>query len=337
MGNKAELYKENKQVVQIIQEGNFDNIKSKYILKQIFDNLTKNKTLRIVHNNIKLINRLGIDINDFIENSESCTSIEIEIIPKKKQYGKFINIINKEDEKYFHVYFNDNKTEIKKYNILKNDKVFKINIKIDYQIKSFYKLFDDCKCIEYITFNKFYRNDIKDMSYMFNNCLSLKQLNLFNFNTNKVTNMTHMFYGCVSLISLDLSNFNTSNVIDMSYMFCYCNSLKKLKMNFDTKNVKNMSHMFEYCKSIDYLEIYNFNTNNVIDMSYMFYGCSLLKELEISKFNFSGVENINSMFSKCSDELKIKIHALYPDIGLEAFDEDDELFIDYDFPSIYYS
>ena len=66
---------------------------------------------------------------------------------------------------------------------------------LTYQI-SFEKLFYECDCIESIYFNKFYRNNITNMSSMFSGCSSLKELNLNNFNTNNVTDMNSMFSGC---------------------------------------------------------------------------------------------------------------------------------------------
>ena len=89
-----------------------------------------------------------------------------------------------------------------------NDKVNKINIIIDYQVKSFLELFSNCICIESIYFKKFYRNNVTNMSYMFNGSSSLKEINLSNFNTNDVTNMGRMFSGCSSLKEINLSNFN---------------------------------------------------------------------------------------------------------------------------------
>ena len=135
-----------------------------------------------------------------------------------------------------------NLKEIKnKYEINKIDKVTKIKIIIDYQIKSFKELFSDCYCIESINFKKFYRNNITDMSYMFYGCSSLKELNLNNFNTNNVTDMRNMFNGCSSLKELNLNNFNTNNVTNMSYMFYGCSSLKELNLNnFNTNNVTDM-------------------------------------------------------------------------------------------------
>jgi len=75
----------------------------------------------------------------------------------KGKYGKFINI-NEEDKKYFHIYFNDNKkNEIENTSLNAYDNVSKISIIIDYQIKTFSKLFDNCWNVESIEFKKFYR------------------------------------------------------------------------------------------------------------------------------------------------------------------------------------
>ena len=138
-----------------------------------------------------------MSVNDYKEYCE----IEIEIIPKKGKYGKFIHI-NKNNKLYYLIYFNDNKEEIiNKYKIKERDKVEKIKIIIDYQIKSFEKLFYKC-CFESINFKKFYRNNVINMSWMFSLCSSLKEINLSNFNTNNVTDMSYFLYGCSSLISL---------------------------------------------------------------------------------------------------------------------------------------
>ena len=107
-----------------------ENIKSRYILSKIYDNMTKKKKLEIVKYNKKIQNRLNLSLNDYKEYRE----IEIEIIPNKGGYGKFINI-KENDKLYYHIYFNDNKEEIKnKYEINKKDKITKIKIIIDYQV-----------------------------------------------------------------------------------------------------------------------------------------------------------------------------------------------------------
>ena len=335
MGNNNEANKT--KLKNIKQKGNLDNIKSKYILQKIFDYLSKKKSLKVSYHNKKIQNRLDISINDYIDNSCINTSIEIEIINKKNKYGKFINIINKEEESYFHIYFNNNKKEIKKDNITKNDNVKKIKVIIDYQVKSFCKLFDKCECIESISFKKFYRNNITDMSYMFNKCTSLKNINFSNFNTKNVTNMSDMFNECKSLKKLDLSNFITDKVTKMSFMFNECNSLTELKIsNFNTKNVYSMHNMFSYCTSINYIPVYNFNTEKVEDMDEMFYSCESLKDIILSNLNTKTCCIMRSMFGCCPKDLKNKIRKLYNNFKGDAFvdhfdiDYGDDCFDDYD-------
>ena len=133
--------------------------------------------------------------------------------------GGFINIKD-EDEKYYHIYFNNKKEEIKRDYIDEDDKVSKINILIDYQIISLHDLFCFCQYIESMYFKKFYRNNINNMNNIFCGCSSLKEINLPNFNTNNVTNMSRMFYKCSSMKELKFSNFNTSNITNMRAMFC---------------------------------------------------------------------------------------------------------------------
>ena len=64
-----------------------------------------------------------------------------------------------------------------------------IKIIINYQVKSYNKLFNYCGYVNSINFRKFIRNNIIDMSYMFRWCSSLKELNFSNFNTNNVIDM----------------------------------------------------------------------------------------------------------------------------------------------------
>ena len=108
-----------------------DNINSKYILSKIYDNMTMKKKLKIVKYNKKIQNRLNLDVKDY----EEYCKIEIEIIPAKGKYGRFI-YINKNDELYYHIYFNDDKEEIKnKYKINKEDGVTKHEYYIDEEDK----------------------------------------------------------------------------------------------------------------------------------------------------------------------------------------------------------
>ena len=121
-----------------------DNLKGDYFLQKLYDSMTKKKKLEIVKYNKNVQNRLNLGVKDYKEYSETFASIEIEIIPAKGIYGRFI-YINENDKLYYHIYFNDNKEEIKnKYEIEEEDKVRKIKIIIDYQVKSFKKIFSDC-------------------------------------------------------------------------------------------------------------------------------------------------------------------------------------------------
>ena len=90
-----------------------DNIKSKYILKILFCHLNEKKQLEIIIYNNKSRKRLNINIDRYKKYSEIYSSIEIEIKPVNNEYGKFINM-NENDKKYYHIYFNGNKEEIKR-------------------------------------------------------------------------------------------------------------------------------------------------------------------------------------------------------------------------------
>ena len=112
------------------------NVKSKYILKNVFNNLETIKSLNIIKYSNIFKKKMDININDYKEYIEKYSSIEIEIKPFINEYGKFINI-KKEDEKYYHIYFNNNKEEVKRNYINKNERLKIIKIIIDYNIKSF--------------------------------------------------------------------------------------------------------------------------------------------------------------------------------------------------------
>ena len=178
-------------------------VRSKYILKQIFDNLNKNKLLEIIRYNKNLRKELNINKEDYKRES---WKIEIQLILTEDAKGKFINI-RKGHESYFKIYFNNNTQERKEQKVYKKDKVGRIKIIIDHQNNAFYGLFKECKCIQKIKFIKFNRNDINNMSLMFLECSSLEEIDLSHFNTEKVTKIFKMFCGCSSLKKLNLSKF----------------------------------------------------------------------------------------------------------------------------------
>ena len=102
---------------------------------KIFDIMKKSKSLEIMKYNKKLQKRLNLSINNYKEYSELYSSIEIELISNNKE-GEFINIPDN-DKEYYHIYFDNSNEEIKRNYLKENEKLKKIKIIIDYQIKSF--------------------------------------------------------------------------------------------------------------------------------------------------------------------------------------------------------
>ena len=129
------------------QTQNFDNLKSNFILRKLFNMIKENKLLSIMKYNKKLQKRLNININNYKE----CSKIEIELKLADNEYDKFINISDKEKE-YYHIYFDNSNEEIKRNYLENNEKIKIIKIIIDYQFKSFEGLFKDCILINSIFF-----------------------------------------------------------------------------------------------------------------------------------------------------------------------------------------
>ena len=202
---KPNKVKEREQSKLINSYNKLRNIKSNSVLKIIFSFIHERKSLETIKYNKFIQKSIDININTYKTYSEKYSSIKIEITLKKNIniYKNMIANFTIEDERYYHIYLNDDKeNELLRPYLYRQDNASKINIIIDYQIKSFSRLFYDCENHEYIYFKKFLRNNITDMS--------------------------HMFYGCSSLIKINFNNFNTNNVIDMSDMFGRCLSLKKI-------------------------------------------------------------------------------------------------------------
>ena len=283
------------------------NIKSDYFLKNIFNLLDTKKYLSIILHNKNLQSRLNITINNY---KTFFNQIEIELKPTevlKEKENIFLNRLDNKKE-FYHIYFNNNKTEIKRRFITEDDKVSKIKIVIDEEISSLKELFFSCDCIKEINFIKFNRKNITNMISMFEECSSLVKLNINKIKTDNVNNIKSMFRGCTSLKEIDLYNFNTSKIEFMQNLFYDCSSLENLNIsNFDTSKVKNMSYMFFGCGSLKKINMNNFNTTNVKEMTAMFYGCSSLKEIDVSKFNTKNISNMSFMFYGCSSLINIDI------------------------------
>ena len=279
------------------------NIKSKYILKQIMDNITHLKVMEIIKYNKIIQQKMELGINDYYK--EFIKQIKIEIIPKQNEYGCIIRGISNS-----HIYFNGETIEKKRNIIYEGEKVEKIKIEIDTNIMSFKDLFKDCKCIESINFIKFNKKDIFDMSYMFYGCTSLKEANLSNLITENVTDMSFMFYNCTSLKEVNLSNFNTKRVKNMKSIFSRCSSLQNIDLsNFDTQNVEDMSYIFYDCSCLREIDLSKFKTKKVINMSHMFKGCQSLIEINIPNFDFRNVKDTQLMFYGCTSLKSLDVKA----------------------------
>ena len=290
-------------------KNSFKNIRSKYILKEILDFLRKKRLLQLIKKNKNLQNELNIGVNDYKEYYEQ---IEIEIIPNYEYIDFPFSRIPLKNEKYYHVYINDEENESEKKDFNKDDNIKKLKIVIDKEFKSFDFLFAHREEIEKLKFIKFNRKDINDMNHMFYNCKNLKEIDLTNFKTNNVTNMEAMFKDCSSLKKLNLNSFNTLKVTNMNEMFLGCSSLIELNINnFNTKNVQDMMNMFKGCSSLKELNLENFKTNSLKYMSDMFSECKSLRELNINNFKTRGVTHRYRIFDGCPNKLRIKIFNKY--------------------------
>ena len=298
---------------------NFVNIKSKYILKKIFEFLLTKKSFEIIKHNKIIKSLLEISINSYKEYSE----LEIEIILAKNKFGNFINLSEK-NEKYFQIFFDKNKKDIKKYSINKKDLIKKIKVITTHKFaksKSL-QLFKNCECIESISL-KCYRNIFNNISNMFRNCSSLKKIEFIHFNIENIHDISYMFAECKSLEIINFSDFNTENVTDMNSLFYDCKSLKRLNLlNFKTQNVTDMSYMFFCCESLKELNILNFNTENVSDMGYMFFNCKSLMTVNFSNFRIIDNTRVRGMFTGCLREFQNKIKALNKNIDDGEFIDD---------------
>ena len=225
-------------------------VKSKYILRQIFDNIQYKKKLEIVRYNKNIKEKLDLKLNDYII-EYSKIEIELDIIPVLSRFSrdyKFINILNKKNKPFYHIYFKDQKEEANSNRIVRwevgegESKINKIRIILDYKIKSLYQLFKNCKCIKKIKFTKFNRDDIKNLSQMFEQCESLEELDISKLKMDNATDMSNMFCECHELKELNLPTIKANNVTDLSFMFYKCHNLKKLDMtNITIKNFEDIS------------------------------------------------------------------------------------------------
>ena len=103
---------ENINSVKTNSDNYLKNVKSRIVLQKIFNNLQKKKSLLLIKYSKIIQKRLNFDINDYRDNS----LLVIDLKLNENKFGTFINI-KKEEESFFHIYFNDNEKEIKIYNL----------------------------------------------------------------------------------------------------------------------------------------------------------------------------------------------------------------------------
>ena len=111
------------------EEGNknrLKKIKSEFFIPIIFEHIEKVKLFKIIKINRNIQQKLDINLDTYKEYSVIHSTIELEIRPVPHSIGKFINI-KKDEENYFHIYFNDNKEEIKRTELKNGDNISKIN------------------------------------------------------------------------------------------------------------------------------------------------------------------------------------------------------------------
>ena len=238
-----------------------ENLKSLYNLKQVIKFIQKKKYLEIIVHNKNLQKKLNISIDTYIK---FYNQIEIEIIPDISELeeddvaNKFIKINPECDKPFFHIYFDESHEEVKRNYLNKKDKISKIKVLIDMEVKS----------LSYL----FYYSLAKEIKFIKNNR-----------NYSSDTDYSHMFYECKNLINLDISKLKANNVKDMSCMFYNCSSFKNLNLsNCKTDQVTDISNMFAGCSSLEALDLSNFKTDNINKMDYAFHDCISLKELNIS-------------------------------------------------------
>ena len=258
-------------------------IKSKFIVQQIFELMGKSSKLKIAHRNRYLNTKLEITTNDY---KEAYEIIEIGLklsdnpddYPEKDNY--LINLRTNPDADKFEIFMDEEKLEKNIYSISKDNIITKnIKIKIPKGINSFRSLFECCRCIKEINIFNWVRKDVTDMSYMFCECSSLKEINVSNLNTRRVVNMEKMFGECQALEKLDLSNFITNNVTNMAGMFMSDNVLQSLNVqNFNIIKLEYMDKMFYDCKNLINLEMFINNSKVIKDKTDMFHGCQYVKE-----------------------------------------------------------
>ena len=126
-----------------------EKIKSLYVLKIIINKIQNKKYLKLFAYNNYLQQKLNISIDTYI-NYFYKIEVEIEMLNNRNKLSKddkkneFIQIIDEKDRQFYHIFINEEKEEIKRNYILKNEIGTKIKVLIDLNVKSISQLFCNC-------------------------------------------------------------------------------------------------------------------------------------------------------------------------------------------------
>ena len=99
----------------------FQNIKNDYVLRHIFNHLSKNKLFQIIKYNKYIQKRLEININDY----KDFKKIIILITPINIEDENYFINISDEQKDYYHIYFNNDTKESKNDYFTEDDDVQK--------------------------------------------------------------------------------------------------------------------------------------------------------------------------------------------------------------------
>ena len=199
-------------------------------MKKIFKFIGKKSAYNIIRYNKEIQNKCEINKDSY---NTVFNKIVVEIVPcySEDKNNIFIDYNINNHIEITYIDSNNVKHDLKRNFIMKDDHIKIIKIKINTNYISINKIFRKCEGIKEITFKKFYRNDITDLSSMFQGNICLKKINFSKFKTDRCNNMSYMFSDCVNLKYLDLRIFNTINVNNMKGMFCNCSKLTIIKHN----------------------------------------------------------------------------------------------------------
>ena len=346
---EEEENKENKENNNIDLKSQFITLFNK-IYKPIKTNKTEKKPKIKIHNINENIMKMTYFVRDnnidkrikifdpvFVENNKNILSLSV----------------NGRDQKELSVYYNNNNPDDKGKPIIdviikekrgKNENENKYVTDMSY-------MFNNCKYLKSVDFQKWKTDNITSMEAMFQLCnIDNKDIiNISKLNISKLENIRAMFCKCTQLKTLpDINTWflykessikNTSMLFngcknfgknddinlssewaaliskseDMSYMFNRCKNLKAIHKlkNLKKLSVKSMCGMFNMCEKLESITM-DIDASSLEDMSIMFQGCESLTKMDIRFSNNTKlVKDVTGIFSGCKKLTSIKYFYLY--------------------------